>query len=91
MNLGCLSFTYFNIFFFLILQKSDSESRIGVIPNPSSDDEHIIKINKIVFEAFKQEDKLNVLVKHLSQAIKVDKNHIEVINSLPVRFKLFVQ
>ncbi|XP_001944699.1 UDP-glucose:glycoprotein glucosyltransferase [Acyrthosiphon pisum] len=63
--------------------KSDSESRIGVIPNPSSNDGHIIKINKIVFEAFKQEDKLNILVKHLSQAINVNKNHIEVINSLP--------
>jgi len=69
---------------YIPLQKSDSESRIGVIPNPSSDDEHVIKINKIVFEAFKQEDKLNILVKHLSQAIEADKNHIEVLNSLPV-------
>lgn len=77
-----------NITFF-VLQKSDSESRIGVIPNPSSNDEHIIKINKIVFEAFKQEDKLNILVKHLSQAINVNKNHIEIINSLPVRLTFF--
>lgn len=69
---------------FMSFQKSDSESRIGIIPNPSSDDEHVIKINKIVFEAFKQEDKLSILVKHLSQAIETDKNHIEVLNSLPV-------
>lgn len=60
-----------------------------MIPNPLSNDEQIIKINKIVFEAFKQEDKLNILVKHLSQAIEINKNHIEVINSLPVRFKFF--
>lgn len=68
----------------LFFQKSDSESRIGVIPNPLNNNEHVIKMNKIVFEAFKHEDKLNILVKHLSQAIEANKDHIEVINSLPV-------
>ncbi|VVC24565.1 Nucleotide-diphospho-sugar transferases,Glycosyl transferase, family 8,UDP-glucose:Glycoprotein [Cinara cedri] len=63
--------------------ESDSEARIGIIPNPSSTDEHVIKMNKIVFEAFKQEDKLKILVKHLSQAMQANKDHIEIINSLP--------
>lgn len=68
-------------------QESDSEGRIGVIPNPSNTDEHVIKLNKIVYEAFKQEDKLKILVKHLSQAMKANKDHIEIFNSIPVRFK----
>lgn len=75
----------YNYYFFV--QKTDSESRVGVIPNPSSNDDHVIKINKIVFEAFKQKDKLNLLVKHLSQTIEFNKDHIEIINSLPVRIK----
>lgn len=46
-----------------------------------------MKINKIVFEAFKHEDKLNILVKHLSRAIELNKDYKDVINSLPVRSK----
>lgn len=49
-----------------------------------------MKINKIVFEAFKHEDKLKLLVKHLSQAIEFNKDHIEIINSLPVKFKFLI-
>lgn len=75
--------------YLFFLQKTDSESRIGIIPNPSSNDDHVIKLNKIVFEAFKQKDKLNILVKHLSQAIEADKDHVKIINSLPVRFNHF--
>lgn len=45
-----------------------------------------MKINQIVFEAFKHKDKYNILVKHLTQAIEFNKDHIEIINSLPVRF-----
>lgn len=75
--------------FIIFFQKADSESRVGVIPNPSNNDENVIKINKIVFEAFKHEDKLNVLVKHLTQAIELNKNYIDVISSLPVRFKFY--
>jgi len=71
----------------IYLQKTNSESRVGVIPNPSNNDDHVIKMNKIVFEAFKQDEKLNILVKHLSQAIEFNKDHIEVINSLPVSIK----
>ncbi|XP_050434765.1 UDP-glucose:glycoprotein glucosyltransferase [Adelges cooleyi] len=63
--------------------KSGSESRIGIIPNPSSDDEHIIKINKIIFESFKNKDKLHILIKHLTNAIVSNKDHVEVLNSLP--------
>lgn len=73
-----------------MLQESDSEARIGVIPNPSNTDEHVIKMNKIVFEVFKQKDKLKILVKHLSQTMEANKDLREIINSIPVRFKFII-
>ncbi|XP_050543404.1 UDP-glucose:glycoprotein glucosyltransferase [Daktulosphaira vitifoliae] len=63
--------------------KSESESRVGIIPNLSSNDEYSIKLNKIILEAFNQNEKLSVLIQYLSQTVSSKKDYIEIIKTLP--------